>query len=212
MNIPYLVRHARLVLGQTQSQFAEQLGVDADTLSCWEQGKLSSYPAVISRLIEISARSGSVPGKDTIRYYPVWKFVVPMNDLRHPCAISRRVRDTLKRAGIPSHDMSSSSKDIRRGGEFSGAAALDAIQSDPVWTERRAIYAEAHCVATASRMWINLMGTPLPDVELAVIEFAPSPQGEEGGFWMRVVAFEDPPTNRNKVEALVESLSGRIAG
>lgn len=190
MNIPYLARHARLVMGQTKSQFGGQFGADAGTVSDWERGKLSPAPAIISRLREIAARSGSITGKDGITYYPVAKFVAPINNLRRPCAVSRRVRDALKRAGISSHDMNSRSGDIRRGGEFSGAAALEAIQSDPLWAGRGAVYAEAHCLAPSSRTWINLMAAPLLDDGLALIEFAPSLQGEEEGFWVRAAGCE----------------------
>ena len=45
MDIPYLVRPARLALGQTQSQFAEQFEVDDGTVSRWERGKLRPSPA-----------------------------------------------------------------------------------------------------------------------------------------------------------------------
>ena len=46
MDIPYLVRRARLALGQTQSQFAEQFEVDDGTVSRWERGKLRPSPAI----------------------------------------------------------------------------------------------------------------------------------------------------------------------
>ena len=44
MDIPYLVRRARLVLGQTQSKFAEQFEVDDGTVSRWERGKAPPLP------------------------------------------------------------------------------------------------------------------------------------------------------------------------
>ena len=70
MDIPYLVRRARLVLGQTQSQFAEQFEVDDGTVSRWERGKLRPSPAIIAQLREIVLRSGFVAGKELIQGFP----------------------------------------------------------------------------------------------------------------------------------------------
>ncbi len=49
MDISYLARRARLVLGQTQSQFAEQFEVDDGTVSRWERGKLRPSRAIIAK-------------------------------------------------------------------------------------------------------------------------------------------------------------------
>jgi transcriptional regulator with XRE-family HTH domain len=189
MNIPYLVRHARLVLGQTQSQFAERFEVDDGTVSRWERGKVRPAPAVVAQLREIALKS--MLGDELVRASLVWKFVSPIGDLRHPCTVSKGTREALTHAGIPSHDLSKVIKEVRYGTtpELSGAAALEAIQSAPLWIERRVVYAEAHCIAVSLRAWINLMVTPLPDRPFALIEFAKAP--EEGGFWVRVVCFED---------------------
>ena len=100
MDIPYLVRRTRLVLGQTQSQFAEQFEVDDGTVSRWERGKLRPSPAIIAHLREIVLRSSFVAGKELIRASPILKFVSPIDDLKHPCVISKGIRAALKRAGV----------------------------------------------------------------------------------------------------------------
>ena len=192
MDIPYLARRARLVLGQTQSQFAEQFEVDDGTVSRWERGKLRPSRAIIAKLREIVLRLSFVAGKELILASPILKFVSPIDDLTHPCVISKGVRAALKRAGIPDHDLSTS-MEVQAGtsAELSGAHALDTIQADPAWTNKRAVYAEAHCIAARLGVWVDVMVIPLPDEPLALTEFILS--SPHGGFWVRVVRFEDLP-------------------
>ena len=191
MDIPYLVRRARLVLGQTQSQFAEQFEVDDGTVSRWERGKLRPTPAIIAHLREIVLRSGFVARKELIRASPILKCVSPIDDLKHPCVVSKGVCMALKRAGISDHDLSAHIKEVQVGAsaELSGAHALDVIQADPAWVSRRAVYAEAHCFAVLLGVWADAMVIPLPDEPLALLEFMHS--SPQGGFWVRVVRFED---------------------
>jgi transcriptional regulator with XRE-family HTH domain len=191
MDIPYLVRRARLVLGQTQTQFAEQFEVDDGTVSRWERGKLRPSPAIVAQIREVVVRSGFVAGKELIRASPILKCVSPINDLKHPCVVSKGIRMALKRAGIPDHDLSARIKEVQVGAsaELSGAHALDVIQADPAWVSRRAVYAEAHCFAVLLGVWVDAMVIPLPDEPLALIEFMHS--SPNGGFWVRVVRFED---------------------
>ena len=68
MNIPYLVRHARLILGQTQSQFAERFEVDDGTVSRWERGRVRPAPAVVAQLREIALKS--MLGDELVRARP----------------------------------------------------------------------------------------------------------------------------------------------
>ena len=191
MDIPYLVRRARLVLGQTQSQFAEQFEVDDGTVSRWERGKLRPSPAITAHLREIVLRSGFVAGRESIRASPILKCVSPIDDLKHPSVISKGIRMALKRAGISDHDLSAHIKEVQVGAsaDLSGAHALDIVQTDPAWVSRRAVYAEAHCFAVLLGVWVDAMVIPLPDEPLALIEFTPS--SPQGGFWVRIVRFED---------------------
>ena len=190
MDIPYLVRRTRLVLGQTQSQFAEQFEVDDGTVSRWERGKLRPSPAIIAHLREIVLRSSFVAGKELIRASPILKFVSPIDDLKHPCVISKGIRAALKRAGVPDYELSTPLVvQPETSSELSAAHALDTIQADPAWVSKRAVYAEAHCIAPRLGAWVEGMVIPLPDEPLALIEFMHS--SPQGGFWARVVRFED---------------------
>jgi len=195
MNIPYLVRRARLVLGQTQSQFAEQFEVDDGTVSRWERGKLRPSRAIVAKLREIVLRLGFVAGKELIWASPILKFVSPIDDLKHPCVISKGILTALKLAGVSDHDLSIP-MEVQAGTspELSGAHALDMIQADLAWVNKRAAYAEAHCIAARLGGWVEGMVIPLPDEPLALTEFILS--SPLGGFWVRVVRFEDLPARR----------------
>jgi transcriptional regulator with XRE-family HTH domain len=190
MDIPYLVHRARLALGQTQSRFAEHFEVDDGTVSRWERGKLRPAPAIVAQLREIVLRLSFVAGKELIRASPILKFVSPIDDLKHPCVISKGIRLALKRAGIPDHDLSTP-MEVQAGTspELSAAHALDMIQSDPAWVNKRAAYAEAHCIAPRFGAWVDGMVIPFPDEPLALIEFILS--SAEGGFKVGVVRFEN---------------------
>ena len=139
---------------------------------------------------------GFVAGKELIRASPILKCVSPIDDLKHPCVISKGARAALKRAGIPDHDLSTHIKEVQLGTSagLSGAHALDVIQDEPAWVNRRAVYAEAHCFAVLLGAWVDVMVIPLPDEPLALIEFILS--SPQGGFWVRVVCFEDLPARR----------------
>jgi transcriptional regulator with XRE-family HTH domain len=195
MDIPYLVRRARLALGQTQSQFAEQFEVDDGTVSRWERGKLRPAPAILAQLRETVLRLCFVTGNELIRASPILKFVSPIDDLRHPCVISKGIRAALKRARVSDHDLSIP-MEVQAGTspELSGAHALDTIQADPAWMTKRAAYAEVHCIAARLGTWVDGMVIPLPDEPLALLEFMHS--SPQGGFWARVMRFEDLPARR----------------
>ena len=190
MDIPCLALRARLALGQTQSQFAEQFEVDDGTVSRWERGKLRPSPAIVAQLRETVLRMSSVAGKELIRASPILKFVSPIDDLKHPCVISKGIRLALKRAGMSDYDLSTP-LEVQAGTspELSAAHVLDMIQADPAWVNKHAAYAEAHCIAPRFGTWVDAMMIPLPDEPIALIEFTPS--SPEGGFWVRVVRFKD---------------------
>ena len=195
MDIPYLVRRARLALGQTQSQFAEQFEVDDGTVSRWERGRLRPSPAILAQLREIVLRLCFVTGKELIRASPILKFLSPIDDLKHPCVISKGIRVALKRTGVSDRDLSIP-LEVQAGTspELSGAHALDMIQADPAWVNKRAAYAEAHCISACLGVWVEGMVIPLPDQPLALTEFILS--SPLGGFGVRVVRFEDLPARR----------------
>ncbi len=77
--VPILSRRARLVMGMTQSEFAELFEVDDGTVSRWERGKLHPAPKVWKAIRKIALNSSF--GDELVEASPVCKYVVRMHDL-----------------------------------------------------------------------------------------------------------------------------------
>jgi transcriptional regulator with XRE-family HTH domain len=192
---PFLVRRARLVKGMKQAAFAEMFGVDTSTVSRWERGLAKPSAQVMRRIREIVLRSQSLYSEALIQASHVYKYVVPVNDLTHPCLLSQGVLKALARAGVMRtqlkgdwwHDMAKKSQTY----EISVVRALKIIEADEAWRSGNIAYAEAHCLAPKLLFWVNLMVAPLPERHLAIIETMKDPEGEADGFWVRLHPVEE---------------------
>ncbi len=201
MDIPFLVRRARLLLGETQSQFAERFGVEDGTVSRWERGKLRPHPQALKQIRKIVIHEGSFLSDALIRASHVAKIVTPMDDLTHAIVVSKGVKDALRQAGGSYDSLSNVIVDPKEAlawphYEVSVVRALELIQADPRWLKGEIVYAEAHCRSLRIGQWTHLMVAPLPDRCAALIEVAPSRRGPEEGFWVRLV--EDLPSRNIK--------------
>jgi DNA-binding XRE family transcriptional regulator len=194
-DLPFLARRARLLSGMKQEAFAEDFGVDVSTVSRWERGKLRPNAKTIMRLQEIVLRSQSLLSDEVIKASSIFKYVAPVNDLTHPCVLSKGITEALYEAGIKQtelrgdwwHDMADKSHTY----DISSVKALDMIEADPDWRAGRVAYAESHCFAPKLLFWTNLMVAPLPDRSFALIESVRDPKGEAGGFAVRLHRVED---------------------
>ncbi|MGA7329630.1 MAG: hypothetical protein WBX25_35405, partial [Rhodomicrobium sp.] len=74
---------------------------------------------------------------------------------------------------------------------ISGIKALTIIQTNQDWIKGEVLFAEAHCYSPAFKTWLDGVIAPLPDTPAALIEAAPSKEGEKGGFWVRFVKHGD---------------------
>jgi hypothetical protein len=189
-NYPYLVRRARLLAGEKETAFATHFGVDEATVSGWENGKERPSPKEWSWIHETVFRSSDILS-EAVRAARTYKCVVSLNDLTRPALISRGVEDALAKVGIHSKDLTGSFlPNLVRSSphyEISGVKALSIIQADQSWINGEVIYAEAHCFSPILRTWLDWVIAPLPGRRAALIEAAPSSEGEKGGFWVRFV-------------------------
>jgi transcriptional regulator with XRE-family HTH domain len=136
--VPFLVRRARLLLGETQMQFAERFGVEDGTVSRWERGKLRPHPQALKQMRKIVIREGSFLSDALIRASHLAKIVTPMNDLTRALVVSEGVKDALKQAGVSHESLSSAivdPKEARTSPHYKESAvrALELIQADPRW-------------------------------------------------------------------------------
>jgi transcriptional regulator with XRE-family HTH domain len=201
--VPFLVRRARLLLGETQMQFAERFGVEDGTVSRWERGKLRPHPQALKQIRGIAVREGSFLSEALIRASHVAKIVAPMDDLTRALVVSEGVKDALKQAGVSYESLGSAIADPKEARtsphyEASAVRALELIQADPRWLKGEIVYAEAHCLSLRVGEWIHMMVAPLPDRCAALIEAAPSRRGPEEGFWVHLVEAEDIPSRKLK--------------
>jgi len=187
---PYLVRRARLLLGEKEAAFATHFGVDEATVSGWENGEARPSPKEWSWIHETVFRSSNILS-EAVRAARTYKCVVSLNDLTRPTLISRGVEDALARVGIESKDLTGPFlPNLVRSSphyDISGVKALSIIQADQSWIMGEVIYAEAHCFSPLLRTWLDCVIAPLPGRRAALIEAAPSSLGEKGGFWVRFV-------------------------
>jgi transcriptional regulator with XRE-family HTH domain len=91
--VPFLVRRARLLLGETQMQFAERFGVEDGTVSRWERWKLRPHPQALKQMRKIVIREGSFLSDALIRASHLAKIVTPINDLTRALVVSEGVKD-----------------------------------------------------------------------------------------------------------------------
>jgi transcriptional regulator with XRE-family HTH domain len=200
-SVPFAIRRARLRFGMTQMQLAEFFGVDVGLVYRWELGLAHPSPEIWARLRTTTMKASSFLDEDLVRVSPLYKFIVDMDDLTSPIVASKGIIDAVRAVrGSGGEDRAFDLAEIARKSphyQVSGTRALETIQADPRWKSGEIVYAEAHCLSPAlGDVWVDGMVAPLPDRVAALIEFAPSRRGPEGGFSVRLVGMEDMPFNR----------------
>jgi transcriptional regulator with XRE-family HTH domain len=180
-------------MGMTQGDFADLFGVDNGTVSRWERGKLSPHPGAWKRIREIATCADY-----TLKASPVIKFAARMDDLTHPCLVSRGLEVALKRVGISPPELFKGDTwpdmaRTHRNYPISGARVLDMVQADPRWLEGSIVYVEAHCMSVTLGVWANFILAPIPDRDEAVLELAADSREDPaaGGFWVNFVTAAD---------------------
>jgi transcriptional regulator with XRE-family HTH domain len=195
-SVAFIVRRARLLLGMTRMQFAELYGVDEATVYQWELGLHRPSAEIWERLCNITLQAYPFLDEELVRASPVNKCIADMKDLAHPVVGSRAIMEALRAVGAPEaeenpFDFAANLDRQSPDYEVSALRAFEIIQADPGWLPGEIVYAQSHCVVTASGGWADVMVTPLPDHLVALIEGAPSRRGAAEGFQVRLVRRED---------------------
>jgi transcriptional regulator with XRE-family HTH domain len=183
-NSAFLVRRARLLLGETQSEFADHFGVETSTVSRWERGLVKPRPRALAEITKMATKTDPFRSEDVIRASPVIKFLAPLNDLTTPLMVSKGLIEVLGELGYTFKDfLTRQGKELwarpneRIYGISTGQCLRD-IQKDPRWLRGEIAYAEfrgywSSCVSMAERrsalptsMWLGSLapggvtGTP----------------------------------------------------
>jgi len=191
---PYLIRRARLLLGEKEAEFASRFGVDEATVAGWEKGETRPSPKEWSWIHETVFRSSDFLS-EAVRAARTYKCVVSLDDLTRPTLLSRGIEEALAKVGIESKDLTGPflANLVRSSPHYdlSTIKALSIIQANQSWIIGEVIYAEAHCFSPTLRTWLDCVIAPLPGRHAALVEAAPSSHGEKGGLWVRFVKGAD---------------------
>ena len=57
-DVPDLIKELRGILGLTQEQFAQRVGVTFSTINNWEKGSRTPHPFLFQRLLEMAEEAG----------------------------------------------------------------------------------------------------------------------------------------------------------
>jgi transcriptional regulator with XRE-family HTH domain len=74
-NFAFLVRRARLLLGETQSEFAARFGVETSTVPRWERGFVKPRPKALAQITKMATKTDPFRSEDVIMASPVIKFM-----------------------------------------------------------------------------------------------------------------------------------------
>jgi transcriptional regulator with XRE-family HTH domain len=167
-HLAFLVRRARLLLGLTQSEFAEHFDVETSTVSRWERGLVKPMPKARAAIARIAAKAAPLHSTDLIRATPVFKYLARRGDLYTPLVVSRGFTVYLEEIGCTLDDFLNGQAAIwtqpdEPGYKRSVAYCVTQIEQDPRWLRGEIAYAEFRGFAKTARQWSAGLAVPLPD-------------------------------------------------
>jgi transcriptional regulator with XRE-family HTH domain len=210
----FVVRRARLRLGMTQAEFAEQFDVDVGTVSRWEHGKLRPSPAAQAKIHRIIRDDGTFDAHRLVAASPVYKWLSAMDDFNSTIVLSRGVTDALAKVGYsvddcPQHLPTFAQNWTRRSDpewEYSFARTAEVIEADPRWLRGEIAHIEIHAYTSVLKGWGTGLLAPIFNDGLALFESVPDPRPSREGFWMRIATDEGEEVVKS-LNALVSSPS-----
>ena len=182
--LPFMVRRARLIRGETQGQFAIHMGVDQATVSRWERSKSEPTPANLGEIRRIIATAEPCHSRAYIEAAPTIKYMCQRDNFLKPLVISRGLAEA---AGFDPDDV------IRNPERYmkEGMRRLNkAVQSDARWERGEIAFFEARLFAQQLGEWVRAIGAPLAETNAALIEAAPDPNSKKE-FWVKLTPFKE---------------------
>ncbi len=184
--IPFMVRRARLIRGETQGDFAFHMGVDPATISRWETSKLVPSPANLDEIRKIIVTAEPSHSRAYIAAAPTFKYMCQRDNFLKPLVISKGLAEA---AGIDPDDVMRNPESYIKEGE--GVHRLNkAVQSDARWGRGEIAFFEATYFAPILGEWVRAIGAPLAETNAALIEAAPDPNPKED-FWVKFTPFQE---------------------
>jgi transcriptional regulator with XRE-family HTH domain len=184
--IPFMVRRARLIRGETQGQFAIHMGVDQATVSRWERSKSEPTPVHLDEIRRIIITAEPCYSRAYIEAAPTIKYMCRRDNFLKPLVISRGLAEA---AGFDSDDVIRNPESYIKEGE--GLHRLNtAVQAEAKWELGEIAFFEATFFAPKLGEWVRTIGAPLAETNAALIEAAPIGNPKEE-FWIKLTPFEE---------------------
>jgi hypothetical protein len=182
--LPFTVRRARLIRGETQGEFAIHMGVDQATVSRWERSKGEPTPANLGEIRRIIATAEPCHSRAYIKAAPTIKYMCQRDNFLKPLVISRGFAEA---AGFDPDDVIRNPETYMK----EGIRRLNkTVQSDTRWERGEIAFFEAHFFSATLGEWVRAIGAPLAETNAALIEAAPDPNPKEE-FWVNLTPFEE---------------------
>jgi transcriptional regulator with XRE-family HTH domain len=182
--VPFMVRRARLIRGETQGDFAIYMGVDQATVSRWERSQSEPVPANLGEIRRIIVTAEPCHSRAYIEAAPTIKYMCQRDNFLKPLVISRGLAEA---AGFDPDDVIRNPEPYMK----EGIRRLNkAVQSDTRWERGEIAFFEARLFAQQLGEWVSAIGAPLAETNAALIEAAPDPNPEEE-FWVKLTPFEE---------------------
>jgi len=184
VSIPFMVRRARLIRGETQAEFANQMGVGQAAVSRWERAKMEPSPDHLREIHRIVSAAEPCHSRDYIKAAPTIKYVCQRDNFLKPVVISRGLAQA---AGFdPADVIRNPEPHIKE-----GIRQLNkAVQSDARWELGDIAFFEARFYSPMLGERVRSIGAPLAESNLALIEMTTDADAEEEDFWIKLTPFE----------------------
>ena len=180
--VPFMVRRARLIRGETQGDFAIYMGVDQATVSRWERSQSEPVPANLGEIRRIIVTAEPCHSRAYIEAAPTIKYMCERDNFLKPLVISRGLAEA---AGFDPGDVIRNPEPYMK----DGIRRLNkAMQSDTRWKRGEISFFEARFFSANLGEWLRAIGAPLAETNAALIEAAPDPNPKEE-FWVKLTPF-----------------------
>lgn len=182
--IAFMARRARLILGQTQGEFAVHMGVDQASVSRWERSRSEPTVAHLDEIRRIVATAEPCHSHAYIAAAPTMKYMCRRDNFLKPLVISKGLAEA---AGFDPDEV------IRNPERYmkEGIRRLnEAVQSDARWEHGEIAFFESRFFSPILRAWVKAIGAPIAEANAALIEAAPDRNPVEE-FWVKLTPFEE---------------------
>ncbi len=183
--IPFMVRRARLIRGDTQSDFAVHMGVDQATVSRWERSKSEPTPAKLGEIRKIISIAEPAYSAAYILSSPTMKYVCKLNDFSKPLLLSKGL---LEEIGVTLEEVL---ENPRAFWTDEDQRINETVQSDPRWLRGEMAFVETIHKADPTRhpgLWWRTIGAPIADANAMLWEGVLDPSPNK--FWVKLTPLE----------------------